>query len=43
MNESNFSHKAATGRHVTQAITREGLAQGLYMAARGGVEPATLM
>jgi len=27
--------------HVIQAITSEGLVQGLYVAARGGVEPAT--
>ena len=32
-----FSRKAAT--FVIQAITGEGLAQGTYVAARGGVEP----
>jgi len=26
---------------IIQAITGEGLAQGLYVAARGGVEPTT--
>ena len=28
-------------QHVIQAISGEGLAQGPYVAARGGVEPAT--
>ena len=27
--------------HVIQTITSEGLAQGPYVAARGGIEPAT--
>jgi len=27
--------------HIIQAITSEGLAQGTYLAARGGVEPTT--
>ena len=32
----------APPHHVIQTITSEGLAQGPYVAARGGVEPATL-
>ena len=32
---------AATVASVMQAITGEGLAQGPYVAARGGVEPTT--
>jgi len=33
------SHRAP--HHVTQATTSEGLAQGPYVAARGGDKPAT--
>ena len=43
LQESNLasrpSHRAP--HHVIQAITSEGLAQGPYVAARGGIEPAT--
>ena len=37
-----FSRKAAQGAtSFIQAITSEGLTQGPYVAARGGVEPTT--
>ena len=36
-----FSRQAAT--FIIQAIMNEGLAQGPYVAARGGIEPATFL
>src|SRR6218665_592620 len=40
--ESNLAARQTQGAtSVIQAISREGLAQGPYVAARGGVEPTT--
>src|SRR6218665_1078229 len=42
LQESNLAARQPQGAiSVKQAITGEGLAQGPYMAARGGVEPTT--
>ena len=42
LQESNLAARQPQGATSgTQAITSEGLAQGPYVAARGGVEPAT--
>ena len=42
LEESNLAARQPQGAtSVIQAITSEGLAQGPYVAARGGVEPAT--
>ena len=42
LQESNLAARQTQGAtSVIQAITSEGLAQGPYVADRGGVEPAT--
>ena len=42
LRESNLAARQPQGAtSVIQAITGEGLAQGPYVAARGGVEPVT--
>ena len=42
LQESNLATRQPHGAtSVIQAITGEGLAQGPYVAARGGVDPAT--
>ena len=42
LQESNLAARQPQGAtSVMQAITGEGLAQGPYVAARGGVEPTT--
>ena len=42
LQESNLAARQPEGAtSITQAITGEGLAQGPYVVARGGVEPTT--
>ena len=42
LQESNLASRQPLGAtSIIQAITGEGLAQGPYVAARGGVEPTT--